>query len=435
MLAQATNLMAQIVHHKPTLGNTDANICYIWPLNNVGGIETLIYRHGLWLKERGFAASLITCVGAMDSAYAKAFDQIISLASHELDLSCLTDEEFAEVIETVAQRLGGHAPFHFIFFNHLGAYIASRLAERFEGSRTTLYILEDRILGPERLEFVDQMNNAGMVITMNDACAAGHRELYGYQLEPAPEVIPLAVDLAQRMNVTARGGVSLLAVARLHPMKEYVFGLIEAVAVLREEGYKELTLTVVGDGPLRTRLVALVRARGLESHVRFAGTVAPAELPRYYTEADIFVGMGTTLLEASSLGLASVVAIGHCPEFKSPGFFSDTSGYYVGEAISDLRTQPGMLYIRQLLGSPRLLQCVSEECRQKVEREFSIESVMSRFIAKIKSTNAVALGVPMPVRPAQYGKVRRFMKRRLRRIPLAMSLGRLARKLLGGIDF
>lgn len=427
--------MARIVHHKASSATSAAKICYVWPLNNVGGIETLICRHGAWLKAQGLGASLVTCRGAMDSAYEEAFDRVITLASHELDLPCLTDDEFDAVIDSVAQRLRGESAYHFVFFNHLGAYVASRLAERFEGSRTTLYVLEDRILGPDRLEFVDQMNDAGLVITMNDACAAGHRESYGYRLSPSPEVIPLAVDLPRRIHATVRDGVSILAVARLHPMKEYVFGLVDAVAILRKEGCGDVRLTVVGDGPLKAGLIALVRKHGLEAHVRFAGTVAPSELPAYYSEADIFVGMGTTLLEASSHRVASVVAIGHCPEFKSPGFFSNTSGSYMGEAVRDVGAQPGLAYVRQLLASHKLRQEVAEDCRWKVEREFSTESVMSRYMAKLASVNAAILDVPMPVRPFRYGKVRRFLKRRLRRIPFAMSLGRLARQLLGGMDF
>jgi glycosyltransferase involved in cell wall biosynthesis len=427
--------MARIVHHKPPLANTAIKLCYVWPLNNIGGIENLICRHGAWLKSQGSAGSLITSEGAMDSAYQKVFDQVVTLASAELDLPCLTDSEFDEVIDKIERSLAGGVTYHFIFFNHLGAYIASRLAERFKGSRTTLYILEDRILGPARLEFVDQMNEAGLVITMNDACAAGHRESYGYTLTPSPEVIPLAVDLAKIKAVAGQAGVSVLTVSRLYPMKEYVYGLIDAVATLRREGNYDLRLTVVGDGPLRAGLIALVREHGLKSHVRFVGTVTPSELAQYYSESDIYVGMGTTLLEAASHRVASVVAIGHCAEFKSPGFFSMTSGYYVGEANGGVGAQAGIAYVRQLLASPMLLHEVAEACRQKVEREFSPESVMSRFMAKILLSNAAALAVPMPARPVHYGKVRRFMKRRLRRIPLAMSLGRLVRTLLGGIDF
>ncbi len=427
--------MARILHHNSPLAAAAIKICYVWPLNNVGGIENLICRHGTWLKAQGLSASLITCGGAMDSAYRKIFDRVVTLASTELDLPCLTDSEFDAVIDRVAQSLRGEAAYHFVFFNHLGAYMASRLAELFEGSRTTLYILEDRILGPVRLEFIDQMNDAGLVITMNDACVAGHRESYGYRLSPSPEVIPLAVDPSQSMHAPRRVGVSVLAVARLHPMKEYIFGLIDAIATLRREGNNDLYLTVVGDGPLRAGLIALVREHGLENHVSFVGTVAPSELHAYYLKSDIFVGMGTTLLEASSHGVASVVAIGHCPEFKSPGFFSKTSGSYLGEAVSYVSSQHGMAYIRQLLASPRLRQEVAEDCRRKVESEFSTESVMNRYMTKLLSANAAVLGVPIPVRPVRYGKVRRFLKRRLGRIPLAMSLGRLARKLIGGIDF
>jgi hypothetical protein len=85
--------------------------------------------------------------------------------------------------------------------------------------------------------------------------------------------------------------------------------------------------------------------------------------------------------------------------------------------------------------SPKLRQEVAEDCCRKVEREFSTKSVMIRYMAKLKSVNAAIYDVPMPMRPFRYGKIRRFLKRRLRQIPFAMSLGRLARKLLGGIDF
>jgi hypothetical protein len=68
-------------------------ICYVWPLNNVGGIETMIQRHGEWHRRHGIPACLITCEGPMDLTFGATFAPFISLPSHELDLPCLDDDE------------------------------------------------------------------------------------------------------------------------------------------------------------------------------------------------------------------------------------------------------------------------------------------------------------------------------------------------------
>lgn len=372
----------------------------------------------------------------MNTAYGDVFDRVISLRSHELDLPCLYDQELDEVIEIIARRLSDEKSYHFVFFNHLGAFIASRLAEHFVGSTTTLYILEDRILGPLHLEFVDEMNEAGMVITMNEDCSVGHRESYGYALKPPPLVVPLSVETFMPRPSMRRGGKVVLTVARLYPMKDYVFGLIEAIAVLaKEPGQSDIRLTIVGDGPFMEDLQQLAKDHGVGSLVSFVGVVPPDQLEIYYSKADIYVGMGTTLLEASSHGVASVIAIAHSRTFESPGLFGRVAGHYLGEAISGIKTQPGICYLRELLRSDSRLAEESDLCRRKAATSFPVDQTMSLFMEKISSSGPAILEVPLPPRPHNYGKFRRFLKRRLKHFPVAMSLGRFFRKLLGGINF
>jgi glycosyltransferase involved in cell wall biosynthesis len=414
----------------------DATVCYVWTLNNIGGIETLLARHGAWHKAKGKGARLVTCEGPMDESYQKVFDRVVSVRRYELDLPCLDDAEFDEVVMSIARRLSDRKAYHFVFFNHLGAYIAARLSALFEGSTTTLYLLEDRILAPTRLEFVEQMNLRGMVISMNEACVAGHRELYGYSLEPAPAIVPLGVDMPEVCSATPRDGNAVLTVARLYPMKEYVFGLIDAIALLAQErAGRRVTLTIIGDGPLLGELRKLAHVRGIGDRVFFAGSVPPVELQSYYAKAGVFVGMGTTLLEASGQGLPSVVAIGHSKAFEAHGFFGDTPGYSLGEASSGLAARPGVDLVRRLLDSDELRAQVAESCRLKASNHFSTDSSMALFMQKLRSARAAFIDVPMPARPADYGKMRRALKRMLRRHSMAMRLGRLCRRILGGVDF
>lgn len=416
-------------------GAPEAIVCYVWTLNNIGGIETLLARHGSLHRAQGRPVRLITCEGPMEAAYREAFDQVIILRRYELDLPCLEDAEFQQIILSIAGRLTDGCRYHFVFFNHLGAYIAARLAAMYEGSTTTLYILEDRILAPARLEFVEQMNQLGMVISMNEACVAGHRELYGYDLWPTPSIVPLGLDFPEIDAGRRRKSNSILTVARLYPMKEYVFGLIDALAVLDAERDRPgLTLTIIGDGPFLEELREFTRQRGVGSLVFFVGTVSPDHLDAYYDQADVFVGMGTTLLEASGRGVPSIVAIGHSRNFESHGFFCDTLGHTLGEAASGIGRRDGVGYLRRLIDSEQLREEISRSCRRKALELFSAEVSMQLFMEKLRSSRAAIRDVPLPPRQIRYGRLRRFLKRLFRRHPSALAAGRWIRSLLGGID-
>ncbi|MCX6779731.1 MAG: glycosyltransferase family 4 protein [Candidatus Magasanikbacteria bacterium] len=74
---------------------------------------------------------------------------------------------------------------------------------------------------------------------------------------------------------------------------------------------------IVGDGPKMNEVMALVQKNNLQNVVRFLGSMAPAELPKYYHLADLFVllthkddtheeGWGTVFLEAAACGLPVV---------------------------------------------------------------------------------------------------------------------------------
>jgi glycosyltransferase involved in cell wall biosynthesis len=80
---------------------------------------------------------------------------------------------------------------------------------------------------------------------------------------------------------------------------------------LVQDRYPAATLTLVGAGSQEPRLRALVSELGLRN-VRFAGRVAPADIWRYYAEADIYLqtpdidNMPSSVLEAFASGCAVV---------------------------------------------------------------------------------------------------------------------------------
>ena len=102
----------------------------------------------------------------------------------------------------------------------------------------------------------------------------------------------------------------ILAVCRLWPVKQ-VEVLVRAVAELRHR-HPEVELAVVGEGPCRRRLDALVRE--LDAPVRFLGHVGSDDLVGLYRSAWVLAsasvgeGWGMTITEAAACGTPAVVA-------------------------------------------------------------------------------------------------------------------------------
>ncbi|MBI3028805.1 MAG: glycosyltransferase family 4 protein [Candidatus Rokubacteria bacterium] len=151
---------------------------------------------------------------------------------------------------------------------------------------------------------------------------------------PPVVVIPGGVDLGHfrpaedRMAVRRALGLPadrflLLTVRDLHP-RMGLEALVEAVGALHDA--LPLMLVVGGQGPLRADLEAQVGRMGLAGHVRFAGHIAEAELPRYYQAADCFVlptraleGFGLVTVEALACGTPVLgTPVGATPEILAP---------------------------------------------------------------------------------------------------------------------
>ncbi len=109
-------------------------------------------------------------------------------------------------------------------------------------------------------------------------------------------------DRAAARAALGLDGPTLLSVGHLIDRKGHDL-VIEALAEL--PGWR---LLVVGSGPEQAALEALARSIGVEDRVRLVGQVPHAELPGYYTAADILVlasereGWANVLLESMACG-------------------------------------------------------------------------------------------------------------------------------------
>ncbi len=124
----------------------------------------------------------------------------------------------------------------------------------------------------------------------------------------------LTDDFLAKQPQSFEGGLlQLLFVGRLVPYKAADM-VVEALGQLPEGERQRVALTLVGDGPQRSRLEQQVQSLGLEQQVAFTGWIPQEQTRAYYRRAHLFCFPsirefgGAVVLEAMASGLPCIVA-------------------------------------------------------------------------------------------------------------------------------
>jgi glycosyltransferase involved in cell wall biosynthesis len=114
-------------------------------------------------------------------------------------------------------------------------------------------------------------------------------------------------------------GPVVLFVSRLIGLKRVDLLLDAAREFLRD---RDLTVVILGDGPMRAKWEQLAESRGISDRVRFEGFIAPGDLPEWYAVSDLFVLPSTdetwsvVVLESLASGVPVIITdlVGCCAD-------------------------------------------------------------------------------------------------------------------------
>lgn len=169
-------------------------------------------------------------------------------------------------------------------------------------------------------------------------------------------------------------------VGRLATVKDQT-SLIQACATLMRDPVwqaADLLLVIVGDGPLRDELSRVAVQQGIQDRVVFAG--ARSNVDEWFRAMDLFVlpslaeGISNTVLEAMASGLPVVATdVGGNADLLE----NERTGFIVPPGKPDAIAA----CIGRYLTTPELVRLHGKAARERVERLFSISSMVEGYTA------------------------------------------------------
>jgi hypothetical protein len=102
----------------------------------------------------------------------------------------------------------------------------------------------------------------------------------------------------------------IVSVGRMDVMKPYNLYMVDVIQELREKGY-DVTWSVYGTGDREQSVRQRIQEKGLDQVIKLEGTVPYRLFWQVLSDAYVFVGMGTSVLEAALFGVPNVVALAY----------------------------------------------------------------------------------------------------------------------------
>ena len=191
-----------------------------------------------------------------------------------------------------------------------------------------------------------------------------------------PATVRSKEDIRAELGVTGEDWV-WTHVANFRPVKDQQT-LLRGFAAARSGSSKHQILLLVGDGPERAKLEALVAELNITDGVRFIGF--QSDVASYLQASDGFIlsslseALPMSLLEAAQAGLVLVATnVGGLPEVLRPG----QTGYLFppGDA-------PALAAImKEIAENPDVARALAKNVRREVLERFSIDKVLDSYAA------------------------------------------------------
>lgn len=235
-----------------------------------------------------------------------------------------------------------------------------------------------------RLSLRAKASRAVFVRCISDFCRAQVMAWTSPEDWPRFHVIHCGLDLSRfhpAPRAESSGPLRLLTIGRLESVKGYPM-LLEAIGQAREAGH-EVTLEMVGDGPMRGVVERRIEELGLGRAVHLAGAIGQDSIQERIEAADALVvssfmeGIPVVLMEAMAKGRPVIsTSVGGVPELVEDGVSGILCRTGSPRELADA--------IARLAGARARFAEMGRAGRARIEREFDITDTGRRLAALLR---------------------------------------------------
>lgn len=126
--------------------------------------------------------------------------------------------------------------------------------------------------------------------------------------------VSLSGDLIKPLKITTVG--------RLVEFKTYNFYMIDVVKALIDRGV-DVKFDIYGDGPLKQQVKEKIKKANLQDKIILKGPLDYSKFDTTVADYDLFIGSGTSIIQASALGVPCIVGVENMTVPKTYGYFCD----------------------------------------------------------------------------------------------------------------
>lgn len=268
----------------------------------VGGSEAYVFEKAKWLKQRGYDCLVMSSGGENASILEGVVDHLIISNLDKNPLS-ISRWEYKQVQQDIINGLGPFRATHIECFElNPAKYIFSIIGGIDLDIRVNMMVLSE--LGFKR-DFALQISakyfeRSNLLYTLNSGMSLHINEDSILKLTFGLINIPIE-DNHQKDSVVNSHHPYILSVARLSYDKEYIIELVEAFGRVAS-CIPDTRLLLIGDGPNRTTIKKKIDAldASIKDRISLLGSLSKENTVSYIKGCSLFVGMGTSLLQAAS---------------------------------------------------------------------------------------------------------------------------------------
>ncbi len=357
---------------------------------HTGGIETLILRFSDWLIKNGYSVDVLLIkqegellgklnndINIFQLGYYYEFNFLTKYICNKLPIDVDVIFSFSPITTWMALLMRQVSKKETVVFNgiyHLFDYqiFASKFQRRVFNSHL-----------PDQFKLF-------MTISVKEE----HERIIKRDISGS-YIFPLPIDITKFKNLKRVPLKSkIVSMGRLTDFKTYNILLLGVIKNLIEKGF-DVNYHIYGDGTEKELIKSEIMRLNLINYVFLHGTIDYDRIIEIFSDAYLFVGMGTSAIEAGVSGIPTIVAIAYEKETVTHGLIHELPNFNSGELITDYPKIQLFDVIKNILSLSEFeYKLLCKQSSSILSSQYDIDVLMLDFLNYVNKLNNSVIVFP-----------------------------------------